>query len=318
MFKKMFYALRTRGTWGALKLLGGYLRWYAAKAFSQDRKFLCRFKDYRMYVNLDDPGISTTLGRGGTREKDFAKVLCEELRPGMTVLDIGANLGYYALMEAAIVGPQGKVYAVEPIPDNYRFLTANVALNQFTGRVETFSMAISDFTGKQQIFLSKLSNLNTLFPGNEEKQAMTGKALEVPVMDIFSFCLGKRKVDLIRMDIEGAEVEVLEGVADHLDRHTFAPEILFETHLSKYTAIHSLEVPLRRLFSRGYYVKRLTSNSDDGRKWQSLGYVPAELIPTDGTMRGIYAGISPEHAIELICRKGGVRSILLALQDVKE
>jgi len=267
-----------------------------------------------MYLNLDDPGISTTLGRGGTREKDFAKVLRDELRPGMTVLDIGANLGYYALMEAAIIGSQGRVYAVEPVPRNVQFLIENINLNHFEDRMEAFSLAISDRTGKQKIFLSKLSNLNTLFPGKETKQEMTGETINVEVRDIFSFCQGKRRVEIIRMDIEGAEVEVLQGLNDHFDKDTFAPSILFETHLSKYHAGHSLEKPLRQLFDRGYYVKKLTSNSDDGKKWCAYGYTPQELIATDGTIRGIYTDISAEDAVQLICHKGGVRSVLLALR----
>ena len=313
MLRKITYSLKSRGIARSLGLMGAYLFWYLKKFTSRERKFLRYLNNYKMYLNLDDPGLSTTIGRGGDREKDQAKVLMEELKEGMAVLDIGANLGYYALMEAARVGAQGKIYAVEPVPSNYQFLTENIRLNNFNDRVETFNLAISNQKGKQKLFLSKLSNLNTLFPeGTSCKQSMTGETIDVETMDLGFFLIGKRPIDLVRMDIEGAEVEVFQSLVQLLEKNGSVPKrILFETHRSKYNDNHSMEKPLRKLLAEGYVVKRLISNSDDGTKWEKCGYKPNELIYTDGMVRGIYSQVAADDAVDLICHKGGVRAVLL-------
>lgn len=313
MITKTINAVKSRGILGTTKLLGSYSRWYWNKLTSRDRKFLRQLCGYKMLLDLDDPGLSTTIGRGGQREKDQSKVLQQELKEGMTVLDLGANLGYYALMEAVLVGPRGKIYAIEPVPGNYALLTDNVRLNGFEARVETFHLAVSDRDGSQKLYLSKLSNLNTLFPhGASCKQSMTGETIDVKTMEIGSFLKGKPRIDLIRMDIEGAEVEVFEGLVRMLERKDEIPRrILFETHRSKYTPEHSLEKPLSRMFAAGYYVKKLISNSEDGTKWVTRGYRPDEMIFTDGMMRGIYSNIDNDNAMDLICRAGGVRAALL-------
>ena len=88
MLQKFIYSLKIRGPLGTVKLALTYFFWYWKKIFSKDRRFLKKFSSFRMYLNLDDPGLSTTVGRGGTREKDQAKVLVENLKLGMNVLDI--------------------------------------------------------------------------------------------------------------------------------------------------------------------------------------------------------------------------------------
>lgn len=315
IYRKIIYSFRNRGIWGILQLVVNYIIWYWKKLFSKNRYFLKKVHNYKMYLNLDDPGISTTLGRGGIREKAYTTVLQEELHERMVVLDIGANLGYYALMEASLVGSSGKVYAVEPVPDNYNLLVKNVKLNNFENIVETFPIAISDSIGKRKLYLSYFSNLNTLFPGFSNKNNhMTGKYIEVDTLDIGTFIKRRRKIELIRMDIEGAEVEIFNGMLKIIEKDFFTPKILFETHFSRYDKKqHNMERPLSKLFNLGYFVKRFISNNDDGTKWHTRGYKPDAIVNTDGMTRGIYSHIAKDDAIELICYIGGVRAVLLAV-----
>ncbi len=310
MLNKFLFSIQSRGVAGTIGMAGSYTHWYWKKIFSRSRRFRRNFDGYRMHLNLDDPGISTTLGRGGIREKEHHRILHQELGPGMTVLDIGANLGYYALMEAVLVGPTGKVYALEPVPSNYRLLKDNVGLNGFDGRIETFPLAVAGSRGRLPIHLSAASNLNTLFPQGSRR--LTGETVEVETTDLASFLADKRPVDLIRMDIEGAEVDVLNSLA-RMDRSIPRPGVLFETHRSQYNdGDRNIEKPLHELCAGGYRVKYLVSNSDDGAKWGGLGYRPLELLSTDGTVRGIYRDVRPRDAIDLIVREGGVRAVLLA------
>ena len=69
-----------------------------------------------MYLNLNDFGLSKYLFLNGIREPECTKIMKQELKSGMTIAEIGANIGYYALMEATIIGDSGKIYAIEGNP----------------------------------------------------------------------------------------------------------------------------------------------------------------------------------------------------------
>ena len=90
-----------------------------------------------MFLDLQDRGISRTLLLFGERELEHKKMLEEVLEPGMSVLDIGANIGYYALMELNLIGKTGNLIAVEPSPSNVDLLKRNLSLNGYLGLKST-------------------------------------------------------------------------------------------------------------------------------------------------------------------------------------
>ena len=105
----------------------------------QLRYFILRFKTKsgtvtryvqgsKMQLHLDDGGISADLALDGIREPLSTKTVHEEVREGYTVVDIGANIGYYALMESGLAGKKGKVYAIEPSQNNFSNLVKNIKL----------------------------------------------------------------------------------------------------------------------------------------------------------------------------------------------
>ena len=277
------------------------------------RQFLRRrIFDYLMCLDLWDPGISKTLAIFGKRELEHRYILEQELKPGMVVWDLGANIGYYAIMEAKLVGNLGKVYAVEPSPSNIALLKKNIVLNQCENIIEVSPVGISNRNGRAE--LSEMSNVNTFHPNlrsGERATHLTGKTIMVPIMDVPTFIHGKRSVDLVRMDIEGHEVEVFEGIIRSAKGGSSPSKILFETHLTKYDDTHhSMRAQLKGLLGIGYYPKILAAN-EEKRTFRAKGYSPEKLIRTDGTTRGIYRNVSSEDAIELICNEGGVRTVLL-------
>ena len=89
-----------------------------------------RIYDYRLVLDSDDPGISSRLLSHGSREPEQKFIIESTLKPGMVAFDLGANLGYYTVMMARLVGDSGRVYAVEPFPDNFRLLGENIHRNQ--------------------------------------------------------------------------------------------------------------------------------------------------------------------------------------------
>ena len=99
---------------------------YAARKKTVKR----RIYDYEMYLSLTTQGISKSLFLYGHREDDHREIFLRELHEGYKVLDIGSNIGYYALMEARLVGNQGKVIAVEPDKRNLELLNENILLNK--------------------------------------------------------------------------------------------------------------------------------------------------------------------------------------------
>ena len=99
-------------------------------------------------------GIGRALYVYGSRELDHKWMLTEELFPGNVVLDLGANIGYYAIMEAKIVGSSGKIYAIEPDPRNIEILKKNIKLNNIDGIFDLEEGAISNEDKKTEFIKS--------------------------------------------------------------------------------------------------------------------------------------------------------------------
>ncbi len=301
--------LKTRGPAALARAVANLAHAVILKAMG--RRFMeKRIYDYRMMLDLEDRGISRTLILFGRRELEHKEMLERVLMPGMHVLDIGANIGYYVLMELGLIGPTGTLVAVEPSPSNVELLQRNLALNGHRG-VEVRNAAVSDSAGARDFFLSEMSNLNTFHDTGTGALHLSGKTVEVETLTVPGVMAG-RPLDLIRMDVEGHEVEVINGLLPAVERGEMTPMILFETHLSRYGADHDIEAPLRRLFAQGYRVRLAGSSSERGtRLIEARGYVGGEAIPTDDVTRVVFENIADQDAIDLICREGGIRTVLL-------
>lgn len=270
-----------------------------------------RIHNYRMMLDLQDKGISRSLILFGTRELDHKIILEKVLKPGMAVLDIGANLGYYVLMEMALIGPTGRMVAVEPSPSNIDLLCRNIALNGHRD-VPVIAGAVSDVPGEREFFLAHQSNLNTFHTTGSGAKHLSGQTVKVRTYTVPELAATYGKPDLIRMDVEGHEIEIFNGMLPAIERGEMAPMIIFETHLSRYSADHDMEAPLRRLFAAGYRVRYAASSSERGTGLiDARGYRGITRVHTDDVERVIYENIANEDAVELICKTGGARTVLL-------
>jgi FkbM family methyltransferase len=270
--------------------------------------------DYRMLLDLNDQGISRTLLLFGQRELEHKIMLERILRPGMSVLDIGANIGYYPLMELQLIKPGGKLIAVEPSPANVALLKRNLALNGHAD-IEVHQLAVSNCATKRRLFMSEMSNLNTFHATGTGTAHLKGEAIEVATTTVPAIMAG-RPLDLIRMDVEGHEVEVLAGLLPAIERGQMAPQIIFETHLSRYTPHHDVVPILRRLFAHGYRVTLAGSSSERGTKLiESRGYRGLLAVRTDDVKRMLFENLRDEDALDFISGSGGLRTVLLATQD---
>jgi len=266
--------------------------------------------DYKMYLDLNDRGISRALLLFGNRELEHKYILEKILKPEMNVLDIGANIGYYALMELNLIGRNGKLIAVEPSKTNVSLLRKNLKLNS-KENVEIHEAAISDKNSIKEFHLSSQSNLNTFHNIGTGVEHLSGETINVNTMTLEKV-LGGRKVNLIRMDVEGHEVEILNSLVNSYEKIIKKPMVLFETHLSRYNEEHNFQKTLNDLFKLGYYIDYLGSSSENGTSLiNNLGYKSIKEIKTDGDKRSIFRKISTKDAIDLICKTGGIRTVLL-------
>ncbi len=136
------------------------------------------------------------------------RILRERMRPDCVFLDIGANIGAYALFVAAAAGPGARILAVEPQPDIFDKLTYNIAQNPF-GSVKAVACAVADKTGEMTLFVD---------PRNRGESSLKvvgtneGAAIRVPAVSLLDLVRGEglTRIDAVKLDVEGAEDLILE------------------------------------------------------------------------------------------------------------
>lgn len=254
---------------------------------------------YKMMIRPNGGGIHGSMLKisrnGGEREPELLYVLRKELKEGMVCMDLGANIGYVTLLMADKIGKTGMIYAIEPDPANVELLDKNIELNNFNDRVRIFKMGVSNKLQVADFYVGKSSNLG----GMTKTKNTKGSPIRVGVDTITNFCEDKKIPELIKMDIEGHEVEVLEGMYDLVKKKDFPCKIVMELHPVHYSDNHSLEFWLRKFLNRGFKTKYVISAAvvvpDLFKEW---GYEPIESFKT---RRGLYDNFSDEHMLKACC-----------------
>jgi FkbM family methyltransferase len=150
------------------------------------------------------------------------------IRPGMCVVDVGANAGIFTLMAARLAGEGGSVHAFEPSPRDRARLLANVSTNGLTN-VHVHAEALGRAAGKATLEVagSDHPGHNTIggFAYTADKRA---GSIAVDVMSLDEFARGLGRLDLLKVDVEGSETAVLQGARESLRR--FRPIIVIEAY----------------------------------------------------------------------------------------
>jgi FkbM family methyltransferase len=137
------------------------------------------------------------------------------LGPGAGFVDVGAHQGYYSLLASQVVGPNGHVFAFEPEPFNFSRLSENVGLNNATN-VTAVRTAVGDYTGRAILHTAGVrgSGSHSLAPNVDPILAKTVGQVEVEIttLDAYFQDRGWPRVDVVKMDVEGAEMAVLSGM----------------------------------------------------------------------------------------------------------
>jgi FkbM family methyltransferase len=156
------------------------------------------------------------------------------LRPGMTVLDVGASFGLYAVAAGRLVGPAGRVHAFEPARRSAAALRRHLAWNGVADRVEVIEAAAADRTGEAAFFEQETSFLASLIEQSARQEEWRGarpvERRRVPTVSLDGFCRDRGlRPDVVKVDVEGAEAAVLRGARDLL--HARRARLFLELHL---------------------------------------------------------------------------------------
>lgn len=275
-------------------------KWLRRKPWK--KKYLTRqIGNHVMIIDRYDKGIGKTLlnmkPNDPDREIAFMKIIRKELETGTNVIEIGANIGYVTLIMAEIVGSNGKIYAFEPVLSNYKLLNKNIKLNNYRGIVNTYQQGISNVTKKTKFHTSNKSNLGSITATKH-----TTNEIEIDLISTDDFMKGKNQINFIKMDIEGHEVEALDGMFNTLKNAKQPIKILMELHQDFYNEDHSLEKQLIRLFDIGFKTKYVISAGVGQPKWfKDHGYDPVEVLYDGFWYRGIYDDLTDEDMLAAAC-----------------
>lgn len=129
------------------------------------------------------------------------------VKEGNTVIDLGANVGYYTLLASKIVGKRGRVYAFEPDPKSYKLLVKNIDFNNYSNIIPV-PKAVTDRVGSTKLFLSPEPGADTLYADEGQQRFIE---VETETLDHFFQDKGET-VNVVKMDIEGGEMDALSGM----------------------------------------------------------------------------------------------------------
>jgi len=158
------------------------------------------------------------------------KFILRVLQPGMTFFDVGANVGLFSLAAGKkLTGHQSSLYAFEPCPSTYANLKANLLKNRLTG-ARAIRVALSDQTGEANLYVnaSLKDALNSLeHPSYSDAEVVGREVVQTITLDDFVARENIARVDVMKVDVEGAELKVFRGGRKLLERPD-APLILYE------------------------------------------------------------------------------------------
>lgn len=203
----------------------------------------------------------------GTSDPDEQGWLCRHLSPGAVFFDIGANVGFFTVLGARLVGDQGFVVAFEPVPENASQLKRNVQLNDFR-HVMVVQAAISDELGTASFALPP-GRRDTGHLASQTEDGLPTTEVQVLTIDHWLREFGALEPTVLKIDTEGAEIDVLRGSRETL--RTARPAILVEVHWLGQTFVDFVKEELAPLG----YVARL---SDGGTLPTDVSRYHAEIV----------------------------------------
>lgn len=188
------------------------------------REFTCRTRFGGTMTGNTEDLIQRHLYFFGTWEPNISGWICSRLRPGDCFIDIGANIGHYSLLASRLVGDSGKVVAIEAAQWIHALLDKHVSLNQ-RSNIRTVQVAAAAQRGTLRLFPGQAGNI-----GKTTTVAREGASVEVQALPLSEILHDDEvsRARIIKIDVEGAELQVVRGMAGLLERMRDDLEIVME------------------------------------------------------------------------------------------
>jgi FkbM family methyltransferase len=183
------------------KLIGMFLR--------PKGEFMIEAQGNTLYTIADEIGVS--LLENGYWEKCETDYLKSTLREGMTLVDVGAHIGYFSLIGAGLVGKNGTVYAFEPQPDNYRNLSRNINMNKLSGKVIAELKAVTNCSGKTKFCVCKDDSINSSLVSSNVFTRKRFIDIETVSLDEYFGNKTDVMIDVLKIDVGGSEGQIIDG-----------------------------------------------------------------------------------------------------------
>lgn len=186
------------------------------------------FRGYPVRFGKDFYRLDASLRRWNTDgESAVREAIRNALSPGDWFADLGANFGLHTLPAADVVGPAGRVFAFEPMPRNAALLRRNLKLNRFAERVTVEEAAVSD--GREPTLTLHASSAGLTMTASFEDSGNGGHRHEVRNLQLDDYTpFAERPPDVVKIDVEGAELKVLLGGRQLLT--AAKPKLILEVH----------------------------------------------------------------------------------------
>lgn len=203
----------------------------------------------------------------GTYEPELASAAREFIRPGMTLYDVGANIGYVSLLLAHAARPNGRVFAFEALPVNIERIRRNIDLNGLEKRISLIPRAVADKGGELTFYVHESVGMGKVAgsAGRPQEQYQAEITVEALSLDEFVYQQGNPAPDVVKMDIEGGEVLALPGMKRILAEHR--PLLLLELH-----GPESEKVAWQTLTAAGYSLYAMESGYPRIETPEKLGW----------------------------------------------
>jgi FkbM family methyltransferase len=160
----------------------------------------------------------------------LTQFLARLITPGMTVVDVGANFGYYTLLFGDIVGNNGRVIAIEPNPNAVSLLKETVQLNGFASRTQIVECALGQHTGTTLLYAPDGEPKNATVVG--QTGLPDGPTIEVPAVTLDELAQRLGRIDVVKIDAEGSEPAIVAGMKELIARDR--PAIIMEFNAARY------------------------------------------------------------------------------------
>jgi FkbM family methyltransferase len=210
----------------------------------------------KLWYDAERPSITIRGLVAGSYEQPIADLLNAELRPGMTMLDVGAHIGYFSLLAARRIGATGRVWSFEPDPANRASLVKNLEVNGMSDRAQVVPLAVTASVGESHLYrVPGDTGSSTVYAG----RLVRGDPLAVGTTSLDAWARSQDwpRVDLVKIDVEGAECAVLAGMSELVSRN---PGIVVVLEFQAEALEAAGEVPLdflRELMVMGRHVIEL-------------------------------------------------------------